>query len=108
MGGTGAITGALDALTDRRGVTVRPGSTVNRIGTEDGAMEAVGRSTHMEHRWPAYAQDDRSKPVPEGEFPISHNATFDLQICAAKACGKVIRAALRVNLLGLASWVFTS
>jgi hypothetical protein len=58
------------------------------------------------HRWPAYAQHDLQKPVPEGEYPISHEATFDVYDSAAKTCGKVIGASLRVNLLGLPNWVF--
>jgi phytoene desaturase len=41
MGSTGAITRALGALMDRRGVTLRLGSTVNRVGAEDGAATAV-------------------------------------------------------------------
>ena len=41
MGGTGAITRALGALMERRGVEVRLGTTVSRIRVEDGAANGV-------------------------------------------------------------------
>lgn len=41
MGGTGAITRALGALLDRRGVDVRLGSTVRRIRVEAGVATAI-------------------------------------------------------------------
>ena len=41
MGGTGAITRALGALMERRGIAVRLGSTVQRIRIEAGAATAV-------------------------------------------------------------------
>ena len=41
MGGTGAITRALGALLERRGVAVRLGSTVSRIRVEAGVASAV-------------------------------------------------------------------